>query len=166
MPSIEILGTGRIDDRESAFPQAVQLPNGDILCSVLLGRGSPHGQGLEAATGRAPPTAARPGPWRAPSWHAPRRIDPHLRFRTLPEALTISPSCPASSSPARRRDGPRNILAPLHGGYACRPAGEAALCHQGRRRPCSFAVVVLPADGQGRQRLGAAAADLDWRAPR
>ena len=39
MPSIEILGTGRIDDRESAFPQAVQLPNGDILCSFCWGEG-------------------------------------------------------------------------------------------------------------------------------
>ena len=33
MPSIEIIDSGRIDERESAFPQAVQLPNGDILCS-------------------------------------------------------------------------------------------------------------------------------------
>ncbi len=33
MPSIEILGSGRVDENESAFPQAVQLPNGDILCS-------------------------------------------------------------------------------------------------------------------------------------
>jgi hypothetical protein len=30
---IQILGSGRIDDNESAFPQAVQLPNGDVLCS-------------------------------------------------------------------------------------------------------------------------------------
>ena len=33
MPSIEILASGRIDDNESAFPQAVELANGDILCS-------------------------------------------------------------------------------------------------------------------------------------
>ena len=33
MPSLQILATGRLDERESAFPQAVQLPNGDILCS-------------------------------------------------------------------------------------------------------------------------------------
>ncbi len=39
MPSIEILGTGRVDDRESAFPQAVQLPNGDLLCSFCVGGG-------------------------------------------------------------------------------------------------------------------------------
>jgi hypothetical protein len=30
---IEILGSGRVDENESAFPQAVQLPDGDILCS-------------------------------------------------------------------------------------------------------------------------------------
>ena len=40
MPSIEILGTGRLDERDSAFPQAVQLPNGDVLCSFNVGGGS------------------------------------------------------------------------------------------------------------------------------
>ena len=40
MPSIDILGSGRIDERESAFPQAVQLPNGDILCSFNAGGGA------------------------------------------------------------------------------------------------------------------------------
>ena len=40
MASIEILGTGRIDERESAFPQAVQLPDGDILCSFNVGGGA------------------------------------------------------------------------------------------------------------------------------
>ncbi len=39
MPSLKVLGTGRIDERESAFPQAVQLPNGDILCSFSVGGG-------------------------------------------------------------------------------------------------------------------------------
>ena len=33
LPSIDILDTGRLDERESAFPQAVQLPDGDIVCS-------------------------------------------------------------------------------------------------------------------------------------
>ncbi len=33
MPSIDILASGRIDEQDSAFPQAVQLPNGDLLCS-------------------------------------------------------------------------------------------------------------------------------------
>lgn len=36
---IDKLGTGRIDDRDSAFPQAVQLRNGDILCSFSVGGG-------------------------------------------------------------------------------------------------------------------------------
>jgi hypothetical protein len=40
MPTIEILGSGRIDERDSAFPQAVQLPNGDILCSFSVGGGA------------------------------------------------------------------------------------------------------------------------------
>ncbi|MCH8063920.1 MAG: exo-alpha-sialidase [Chloroflexi bacterium] len=40
MPSIEILGKGRIDERDSAFPQAVQLPNGDLLCSFNAGGGA------------------------------------------------------------------------------------------------------------------------------
>lgn len=39
MPKIEILGTGRLDQRESAFPQAVQLPDGNILCSFSVGGG-------------------------------------------------------------------------------------------------------------------------------
>lgn len=40
MPSLQILATGRLDERESAFPQAVQLPNGDILCSFGVEGGS------------------------------------------------------------------------------------------------------------------------------
>jgi len=39
MPFIEILGTGRMDERDSAFPQAVQLLSGDILCSFSVGGG-------------------------------------------------------------------------------------------------------------------------------
>ena len=40
MPSIEVLKSGMIDQRESAFPQAVQLPNGDVLCSFSVGGGA------------------------------------------------------------------------------------------------------------------------------
>lgn len=40
MPSIEILGTGWIDRRDSAFPLAVELPDGDILCSFTVGGGA------------------------------------------------------------------------------------------------------------------------------
>ena len=39
VPNIEILGSGRVDERESSFPQAVQLPNGDLLCSFGVGGG-------------------------------------------------------------------------------------------------------------------------------
>ena len=39
MSALQILNTGRIDERESAFPQAVQLPDGDILCSFSVGGG-------------------------------------------------------------------------------------------------------------------------------
>lgn len=39
LPAIEILDTGRIDERDSAFPQAVQLPNGDLVCSFSVGGG-------------------------------------------------------------------------------------------------------------------------------
>ncbi|MBN98481.1 MAG: hypothetical protein CME16_04425 [Gemmatimonadetes bacterium] len=39
MPAIEILGTGWVDQRDSAFPQAVQLPNGDLLCCFSVGGG-------------------------------------------------------------------------------------------------------------------------------
>ena len=40
MPAIEIVGTGWIDRRDSAFPQAVQLATGDILCSFGVGGGA------------------------------------------------------------------------------------------------------------------------------
>ncbi len=39
MSSIEILGTGWVDRRDSAFPQTVQLPSGDLLCSFNVGGG-------------------------------------------------------------------------------------------------------------------------------
>ena len=39
MPSIQILNTGRLDEQESAFRQAVQLPDGEILCSFGVGGG-------------------------------------------------------------------------------------------------------------------------------
>ncbi len=39
MAAIEILGSGLLDERESAFPQAVELPDGDLLCSFSVGGG-------------------------------------------------------------------------------------------------------------------------------
>lgn len=35
----QILHTGRLDERDSAFPEAVCLPNGEILCSFSVGGG-------------------------------------------------------------------------------------------------------------------------------
>lgn len=32
-PHIEIIGAGRVDEADSAFPRAIALPNGDLLCS-------------------------------------------------------------------------------------------------------------------------------------
>ena len=40
MATIKILDTGRIDERESAFPMSVQLKNGDLLCSFGVGGGA------------------------------------------------------------------------------------------------------------------------------
>ena len=48
-PDIEILGSGLLDDRDSAYPQAIQLPNGDILCSFCVGGGPRATQGSDWA---------------------------------------------------------------------------------------------------------------------
>ncbi|MHC4873526.1 MAG: sialidase family protein [Planctomycetota bacterium] len=37
--NIEIIGTGIIDHRDSAFPQVVQMPDGELLCSYSVGEG-------------------------------------------------------------------------------------------------------------------------------
>lgn len=39
LPQVEIICTGRLDDRDSSFPQAIQLENGDLLCSFSVGGG-------------------------------------------------------------------------------------------------------------------------------
>ena len=44
-----MIGTGRLDERESAFPQAVQLPNGEVLCSFGVGGGATATGGTEFA---------------------------------------------------------------------------------------------------------------------
>lgn len=49
MPCVKILETGRLDSRDSAFPQAVQLPDGDVLCSFGVGGGPNVGGGTELA---------------------------------------------------------------------------------------------------------------------
>lgn len=40
MKSLRILAQGTVDTRNSAFPQAVQLPDGDVLCAFSVGGGS------------------------------------------------------------------------------------------------------------------------------
>ena len=51
MPNIDILGSGRIDNRDSAFPQAVQLPDGDILCSFSVKKVRKPWSGLQIGPG-------------------------------------------------------------------------------------------------------------------
>lgn len=71
MPALEILGTGRIDERESAFPQSVQLPNGDILCSFGVG----GGQFVHGGTDWARSTDGG-STWRIEGTLLPHSIDP------------------------------------------------------------------------------------------
>ena len=52
MSVIEILGTDRFDERDSAFPMAVQLPDGDILCSFSVGGGPSARGGTDWARSR------------------------------------------------------------------------------------------------------------------
>ena len=52
MAAIEILGSGRLDERESAFPQAVQLPDGDLVCSFSVGGGQYAEGGTDWARSR------------------------------------------------------------------------------------------------------------------
>jgi BNR repeat-like domain len=47
--SIEVLETGRLDERDSAFPSAIQLPTGDILCAFSVGGGATVTGGTEFA---------------------------------------------------------------------------------------------------------------------
>ncbi len=49
MPPTQILGSGRIDERDSAFPSTVQLPNGDVLCSFSVGDGPAVSGGTDIA---------------------------------------------------------------------------------------------------------------------
>lgn len=44
MPRIEILGSGVVDDRGSAFAPTVELRNGHMLCSFSVGGGPGAGR--------------------------------------------------------------------------------------------------------------------------
>ena len=52
MATIEILKTALIDQRESAFPQAACLPNGEVLCSFSVGGGAEVTGGTDWARSR------------------------------------------------------------------------------------------------------------------
>ena len=78
MPSLQILNTGRLDERESAFPQVVQLPNGDILCSFNVGGGQfVHGEtDWVRSTDAAAPQVITPTPHPISDSSQPLRIVP------------------------------------------------------------------------------------------
>ena len=88
MPNIEILGSGRIDERESAFPQAVELPNGDVLCSFSVG-GGPN------ATGGTDWSRSTDGgkSWTVEGTILPATVDPDttnaLKLSLSPDGQTI-----------------------------------------------------------------------------
>lgn len=52
MPEIKIVASGVIDDRDSAYPQAIQLPGGDLLCSFSVGGGPQVDGGTDIARSR------------------------------------------------------------------------------------------------------------------
>jgi hypothetical protein len=86
--SIEILASGRVDSNESAFPQAVQLPNGDILCSY-------SNAGGQHATGGTSWSRSTDGgkTWRQEGVLLPRTEDPlttnFLKLTLSPDGRTI-----------------------------------------------------------------------------
>jgi hypothetical protein len=88
VPSIEILATGRVDDNESAFPQAVQLPNGDVLCSY-------SNAGGQHATGGTSWSRSTDGglTWRLEGEILPRTQDPvttnFMKLSLSPDGRTI-----------------------------------------------------------------------------
>ena len=71
MTAFSIESTGRIDTRDSAFPQAIQLPDGEVLCSFSVGGGQYVHGGTEFARshdgGRT---------WSPPEQILPATIDP------------------------------------------------------------------------------------------
>ncbi len=88
MPALEILGTGRIDERESAFPQCVQLPDGDILCSFGVGGGQFVHGGTDWARSTDGGTT-----WRIEGTLLPHTIDPpsanFLKLSLAPDGQTV-----------------------------------------------------------------------------
>lgn len=88
MPSIEILGTGRVDERGSAFPQAVQLPNGDILCSFSVGGGAFAQGGTDWARSTDGGKTWRLEGTILPMTASPKTVN-HLKLTLSPDGKTI-----------------------------------------------------------------------------
>jgi hypothetical protein len=88
MPALRVLSTGRLDERESAFPQAVQLPNGDVLCSFSVG----GGQFVHGGTDWARSTDGGES-WRCEGELMPRTVDPpsanFLKLSLSPDGKTV-----------------------------------------------------------------------------
>lgn len=88
MPSIEIIGTGRIDQRESAFPESVQLPGGDILCSFGVGGGQFVHGGTDWARSTDGGTT-----WQLEGTLLPHSVDPpsanFLKLSLSPDGQTV-----------------------------------------------------------------------------
>jgi len=88
VPRIEILASGRVDENESAFPQAVQLPNGDILCSY-------SNAGGQHATGGTSFSRSKDGgrTWTQEGVILPRTEDPlstnFMKLSISPDGQTI-----------------------------------------------------------------------------
>jgi BNR repeat protein len=88
VPSIEILGTWTIDERDSAFPQAVQMPNGDVLCSY-------SNSGGQSATGGTDWARSMDGgrTWRVEGTLLPATREPattnFLKLSLSPDGRTI-----------------------------------------------------------------------------
>ena len=88
MPAIRILSTGRLDERESAFPQAVQLPNGDVLCSFSVGGGQfVHGGTDWSRSTDGGETWKREGELLAATVHPPSAN--FLKLSLSPDAKTV-----------------------------------------------------------------------------
>ena len=133
MPYIEVLGTGRIDDRDSAFPQAVQLPGGGILCSFNVG----GGPGVEGGSDWARSTGGGET-WTVEGTILPATANPHTT-----NALKLSASRDGSAVYAY---GARYYSQPGEG-FADR-RNEAVICtsHDGGRTWSDARVVPMRAD--------------------
>ena len=88
MPSIRILASGRLDDRDSAYPQAVQLPSGDILCSFSVGAGPNLDGGTDRARSCDGGETWHPEGTILPSTEHPRSVN-SLRLTLSPDGDTI-----------------------------------------------------------------------------